>query len=178
MHTFLIMVFIILLADFYKTEVEVKLYKLENCQSAKNLTIMFKFENLITTNNKMLMNYTSYVKEDVTNPISIVVYSKKCLFKDNLDTCEDMPVLQYNRFCENVKKPNILLKEIIYKTTPFIDCPIRKGTYKTVNATFDINALLAYQTKTYFWVTRSEIIEKSTKKLLFCLFTKAQVIFK
>lgn len=62
--------------------------------------------------------------------------------------------------------------------TPPWKCPLKKGVYQSINAYFDVTAILLFPADGWFWKVRGEMFDGETGKKIMCIIVEAKVMAK
>ncbi|KAF2888294.1 hypothetical protein ILUMI_17879, partial [Ignelater luminosus] len=97
--------------------------KFDNMCGIRNPTIVFKYTGIRSEGNKLLMNCSFTVREDVTKDPKLMIRIERCKDKDNLDTCEPFHVYRANSYCATT---TTFATSFMKYFEPEWKCPIKK----------------------------------------------------
>ncbi|KAJ3624772.1 hypothetical protein MTP99_018370 [Tenebrio molitor] len=148
------------------------------CRGYKDIKIVFNYYGIRNVGNKLYMNSTIVVKEDIPDPPSLSLTMKRCRSRENLDTCEDFHSFTTKHYCKLIQSDSELWNPFFATIEPKWKCPIKKGTYKSINSSFDVTAFLLFPVDEWFWRVRGDMFDGRSGKRIMCVIIEAKVIIK
>ncbi|KAF5277153.1 hypothetical protein FQR65_LT03859 [Abscondita terminalis] len=145
------------------------------CPEFKYLPIVYQTMSISPNlEGELLMNTTIIVNEDISGPLRAEMKIERCEKKG--DHCELLHTIKHRRYCDMIQSDTDLTwKQFFQAIEPKWKCPFKKGTYKAVNAAFDISSFLLMAGDQSYWKIRSETFDSTTDKTVLCIIGEAHV---
>ncbi|RZB89877.1 hypothetical protein BDFB_013161, partial [Asbolus verrucosus] len=144
------------------------------CRGYKDIKILFNYYGIKNVANRLFMNSTIIVKEDITHPPTLSLRMQRCRSKENPDTCEDFHSFSTKQYCRMIESESELWNPFFATIVPKWKCPLKKGLYKSINSTFDVTAFLLFPVDGWFWKVRGDMFDGETGKRIMCVIIEAQ----
>ncbi|KAF2903529.1 hypothetical protein ILUMI_02659 [Ignelater luminosus] len=137
--------------------------------------MIFTYEGMKCEGNKLWMNSTITVKEDILKEPKMSIKIERCENKENLDTCEHFYVYKTDKYCEVAEAKSAVWTPLYSSYVPEWKCPVKKGIYKATNAMIDVTAFLMVPFDSWFWRVNIKLNDKDTNRMITCVLVGAHI---
>lgn len=125
--------------------------------------------------NLYILNGDIIVSEDIKFPIALSLDVKRCSMDKT--HCEDYDHMTMTQMCSKLRDAKALWAPMVEMIKPPPYCPVKKGTYRMVNATANLASVSRLPLDGYRWMTRFTVHpEGHPKQVNLCVDVEVSVM--